>query len=150
MVVYSESQCEEGKLEGRLVAEVAAGCRGRPRVVRRCTAAEAAATSAAAAAVAAGVAPAPTAAALGLGDLCGGVAQRRADLVDLYFEDGALLAFLGLIAALLEPALDDDPHAALQRLGDVLRCLPPDVAREEEALAVLPLVGGLVEEPWRR
>src|SRR6185503_6495857 len=79
-------------------------------------------------------------------DLRRGVAQGRADLVDLDLEDGALLAFLGLVGALLEPPRDDDAHPALERLGDVLGRLPPDVAREEEALAVLPLVGLLVEE----
>src|SRR3954468_2995793 len=103
---------------------------GSPRGVGRC-----AATATATAGRVTATATATTA--LSLGDFRGRVAQRRADLVDLDFEDGALLAFLRLVAALLEPALDDDPHAALQRLGDVLGRLPPDVAAEEEALAVL-------------
>jgi hypothetical protein len=40
---------------------------------------------------------------------------------------------------------DDDPGAALEALGHVLRLLPPHVHGEEEAFAVLPLVRGLVE-----
>src|SRR6202012_2186825 len=64
--------------------------------------------------------------ALGLGDLGRRVAQGRADLVDLDLVDRALLAFLGLVGPLLEPALHDDPHPALQRFGDVLGRLPPD------------------------
>src|SRR6478736_6553014 len=38
-------------------------------------------------------------AALGLGDLRGRVAQRRADLVDVELDDGALLALLGVVRA---------------------------------------------------
>ena len=83
----------------------------------------------------------------GLVDLGGGVPQGGADLVDLDLVDGALLAFLGLVRPLPEPALDDDPHATLEALGDVLRRLPPDVAGQEQRLAVLPLVGLLVHEP---
>ena len=48
------------------------------------------------AAAAAGVAPA-AARAGGAGDLGGGVLQRRADLLDLDLEDGALLALAGLV-----------------------------------------------------
>src|SRR6266540_2702205 len=40
--------------------------------------------------------------------------------------------------------------APLQRLGDVLRRLPPHRARQEQRLAVLPLAGRAVEEPRRR
>src|SRR6478672_5318721 len=57
---------------------------------------------------------AAAAGALGLGDLGRRVAQGRADLVDLDLVDGALLAFLGFVRPLLEPALHDDPHPALQ------------------------------------
>src|SRR6266536_63497 len=87
---------------------------------------------------------------LRLGDLGGGVAQRRADLVDLDLVDGALLAFLGLIRSLPQAALDDDPHAALQALRDVLGSLPPDIAGKEQRVAVLPLVRLPVHEPWGR
>src|SRR5260370_937616 len=96
------------------------------------------------------------------GRTCGGRASGRsrrrapwdaagcAAVVGLDLEDGALLAFLCLVVPLLQPAGHDDPHAALQRLGDVLRRLPPYVAGQEEAVAVLPLVGRLVHEPGRR
>ena len=82
---------------------------------------------------------------VGLDDLGGGVTQRRADLVDLDLVDGPLLALFGVVRTLTQTALDDDAHAALQGLSAVLRRLTPDVAREEEALAVLPLVGLAVE-----
>src|SRR5699024_8578993 len=64
-------------------------------------------------------------------------AQGRADLVDLQLHHGALLAFLRLEGALPQPALRHDPHAAGERLGHVLRGLPPDVAAQEQRLAVL-------------
>jgi len=86
---------------------------------------------------------------LRLGDLGGGVAQRRADLVDLDLVDGALLAFLGLVRPLPQPSGHDHPRPAGQRLGHVLRRLPPHVAGQEQAVAVLPLVRVLVEEPGR-
>src|SRR3954463_15658045 len=41
------SQCQEGKLEGRLVGKVAAGCRGSPWVVGGCAAATSATAAAA-------------------------------------------------------------------------------------------------------
>ena len=68
---------------------------------------------------------AATAAALGLVDLGGRVAQRGADLVDLHLDDGALLALLGLVRARLQAAGDDHAGAALQGLGDVLGCVAP-------------------------
>src|SRR3954470_23924732 len=83
----------------------------------------------------------------GTGDLRGGVAEGRADLVDLELDDGALLAFLRVEGALLEPAADDDARTAGQRLGDVLGRLAPDVAAEEQGLAVLPLLRLTVEGP---
>src|SRR5690606_7941986 len=83
-------------------------------------------------------------------DLGGGVAQRRADLVDLDLEDGTLLTLAGLVRPLLETSLHDHPHAALQRLGHVLGRLPPDVAGEEQRLAVLPLARLAVEVPRGR
>ena len=67
-----------------------------------------------------GAEAAPTGPTLGLGDLGRGVAQRRADLVDVHLDDRALLAFLGLVGTALEPTRDDDPGAALERFGDVL------------------------------
>ena len=73
------------------------------------------------------------------------VLQRRADLVDVELDDGALLALAGLERALLEPAGRDDAHAAGQRLGAVLGGLAPDRAAQEQRFAVLPLVGVAVE-----
>src|SRR3954447_24711809 len=124
--------------EGRLVGRAGGS---RPGVARSAAttggaeAASAAAATEAAAALTAG----------GLGDLRGGVAQRGADLVDLQLDDGALLAFLGVERALLEPPADDDPRAAGEGLGHVLGHLPPHVAPEEQRLAVLPLLRLTVE-----
>ena len=89
----------------------------------------------------------------GAGDpvhLGGRVPQRGADVVDLDLVDGPLLAFLGLVRPLPKPPGDDDPHPALQALGDVLRRLAPHVAGQEQAVAVFPLAGGVVPEPRRR
>src|SRR3954447_3862135 len=119
------------------------GGRSGPRVVGRRGLAAAlglAATLAATTGVAASAALAA-----GAVDLGGRELQRGADLVDLDLEDGPLLTFAGLVGPGLEPALDDHPHAPLQRLGDVLRRLPPDGAAQEHRLAVDPLVGVLVE-----
>src|ERR1035441_7833663 len=138
--------------EWRLVGESAVGRVRYPRVVGRTsggspTIPALAAGAGLAAAVATATRATPSAA--GLGDLGRCVPQRGADLVDLYLVDGPLLAFLGLIGPLPQPALHDDAHAALQALGHVLGRLPPHVAGEEEAVAVLPLVGGPVHEPRR-
>ena len=76
--------------------------------------------------------------------------RRRADLVDVDLEDGALLALAGLVLTLLQAALHDDAHALLEGLGDVLRGLPPDRAGQEQRVAVLPLVGLPVEGARRR
>ena len=89
------------------------------------------------------------AAALGLGDLRRGVAQRRADLVDVELDDGALLALLGLVGPGLQATGDEDPRAPVERLGDVLRRVAPDRAAHEQGLAVLPLVGLPVERARR-
>src|SRR3954467_4064446 len=86
------------ELERRFVGH-ATRCRRGPGVVGAATgrpAAEAAAAATAAAALAAV-------------DLRGGITQRGTHLVDLDLEDGALLAFLGLVGPLLEPPRDDDP-----------------------------------------
>src|SRR4051812_14840805 len=134
---------QERGSEGRFVGRPGGS---RPGVARSAAttggaeAASAAATGEAAATLAAG----------GLGDLRRGVAERGADLVDLQLDDGALLAFLGVERALLEPAADDDPRATRERLGDVLGHLPPDVAAEEQRLAVLPLLRLPVEGARRR
>src|SRR5579859_1740892 len=82
--------------------------------------------------------------------LRGGAAQGGADVIGLDLVDGALLAFLGLVRPLAEPAGYDHPHPASQGLRDVLRRLPPHVAGQEQAVAVLPLAGGVVAEPRRR
>src|SRR5690349_14586550 len=103
------------RLEGGLVG-VAAG-RLRPGVVHGGRVAAATATAVATAAVPTGTA--------GLVDPGGRVPQGRTDLVDVEFDDRALLALAGLERTLLEPALDDDAEALVQGLGDVLRRLPP-------------------------
>src|SRR5215468_10781371 len=130
----------EGRLVGCAVATEAVGRIGGPRVFGGPLAA------AAASALPGEVAAGP----VGLDDLGGGVAQRGADLVDLDLVNGALLAFPGFIGTLAQPPADNDAHAPLQALRDVLRRLPPDVAAQEEAVAVLPLAGGVVAEAWRR
>src|SRR5207237_8095102 len=61
---------------------------------------------------------------VGLLDDRGRPAQARRHLVGHDLDDAALLAFL-LVAALLEPAGDDDPCPLLERLGHVLGQLPP-------------------------
>src|SRR5215469_17703731 len=123
------------------VPAAAAAVVGGPRVL---LAAAARLGRLAAAALAAAV---PAAAALRAGDLGRSVPQGRADVVDFDLVHGSLLAFLGLVAPLPQSPRDDDPHAPLQGLGHVLRGLPPHVAGEEEAVAVLPLVGGRVPDP---
>src|SRR4051794_27700753 len=141
---FSRDQFRESGSEGGLVGRRR---RGRPGVARA-TAGEAAATAAAAAA--AEPAAAATPAAGSAGDLGRGVAERGADLVDLQLDDGALLAFLRVEGTLLEATGDDDPRPAGERLSDVLRRLPPDVAPEEQGLAVLPLLRLTVEGAGRR
>src|SRR5262249_10921219 len=140
-------------LERRLVGEVraAAGRRGRgPRVVRRRRGRGRAAVAVAVSAAATTTpTAATTAAAGGPGDLGGGVPQRRADLVDLHLAHRALLALTGFERPLYQPALHDDPEAALQRLGGVLAQLPPRRAAQEQRLAVLPLPGLPVERAGR-
>src|SRR6266496_5169090 len=140
-------------LEGRLVG-VAARAVGGPRV--GVPAAVAALVPLAAGGPPAGPARAPlppvSPAVPGAGpggpvDLGRGVPQRGADVVHLDLVDGPLLAFLGLIRPLPQPPRDDDPHPPGQRLGHVLRRLPPAVTRQEQAVAVLPLPGGVVAEP---
>src|SRR5215472_8620957 len=128
----------EGRLVGCAVATEAVGRIGGPRVFGGPLAA-------AASALPGEVAAGP----VGLDDLGGGVAQRGADLVDLDLVNGALLAFPGFIGTLAQPPADNDAHAPLQALRDVLRRLPPDVAAQEEAVAVLPFAGGVVAEARR-
>src|SRR5690606_27867793 len=81
----------------------------------------------------------------GLVDLRGGVTQGGTDLVDLEFDDRALLPLAGFVGALLESSAHDDASASGQALGDVLRCFTPDVAAQEERFAVFPLVGVPIE-----
>ncbi|CUM39872.1 hypothetical protein BN2537_8709 [Streptomyces venezuelae] len=158
-------------LEGRLVRVAAAGVptpaaasaallgtgtagrsTGRPRVVGGSTATTlrgaAAGVSTPAAAtllLATAAVAALTTATSGLGDLGRGVLEAGADFLDIQLVDRALDALTVLVGPLLQPALHDDAHASLKRLGDVLRRLTPDRAGEKEALAVLPLVGLTVE-----
>ena len=136
-----------GRRPGRRRLAAGLGSRGGPRVVGRGAATGAAAGGLAAAGTAAVAAAA--AGATGADDLRGGPAQRGADLVDVDLERGALLALAGLPGAGPHPAVDDHPRALLERLGDVLGRLPPDRAAEEHGLAVLPLVGLLVERARR-
>src|SRR3954452_17621704 len=82
--------------------------------------------------------------------LGGGVLQGRADLVDLDLEHRALLALARLVLPRAEAALDDPAQPLLQRLRDVLCGLPPHRAGQEQRVAVLPLVGLLVEGARRR
>src|SRR6202050_4143232 len=91
--------------------------------------------------------------AAGAGDLVHlgrGVAQRGTHIVHLNLVDGALLAFLGLIRPLPQPPGHDHPHPPGQRLGHVLRRLPPHIARQEQRITVLPLTRRVVTEPRRR
>src|SRR6516165_3095123 len=129
---------------GRALAE-AAGV-GGPRVLLRAPAAGPAGPAGSAGPAAAEAAAGP----VGLGDLGRGVPHGRADIVDLDLVDGPLLAFPGLVGPLPQPPGDDHPHAPLQALGHVLGCLAPDVAGEEEAVAVLPFTAGVVPVPGRR
>src|SRR6202034_4143328 len=92
-------------LEGLLVESVArSGIRPGLWLCRRSgrTATPTASASASATASAATPVVLPGAAALVLGDLRGGPAQRRADLVRHHLHLGAPVALLGLPAALLE------------------------------------------------
>src|SRR5690349_15410325 len=100
-------------LERRFVGVAAAGV-GRPRVLVPAAAAAGRALAAAPVAAAATTEPAFAATAAGPVDLGGSVPQGRADVVDLDLVDGPLLAFLGLIVPLPQPAGHDDPHTALQ------------------------------------
>lgn len=131
----------------------AGGSTGGPGVVGRSAAALLAAAGAtapaaallAATATAEAAATALAATAGGLGDLGRGVAQAGADFLDVQLVDRALDALTVLVGPLLQPALHEDAHAPLERLGDVLRRLTPDRAGQEQALAVLPLVRLAVE-----
>src|SRR5699024_2031962 len=132
-------------LEGRLVAE--AGATRGPWVVRLAgvssageptlVATESAASPTGEAATAGESAAAPT---LGAGDLRGGVTHGRAHLVDLEFDDGALLALARLEGALHQASLCDHAHTLGHGLGDVLRRVATDGATQEEGVAVGPLV----------
>src|SRR5439155_17348088 len=144
-------------LERRFVG-VAAGAVRRPRVGLTATAAATAATAVAAALAAGGpaaggaLAAAVAAVSARAGDpvdLGRGVPQRGADIVNLHLVHGPLLALLGLVRPLPQPPRDNHAHAAGQRLGHVLRRLPPHVTGQEQAVPVLPLIGVLVEEPGR-
>src|ERR1700741_3566181 len=99
---------------------------------------------------AAAEATASAAAAARLVDLGGGVPKRRPDLVDLDLDDGALLAFAGLEGSLLEPPGDDHPGATREAFRDVLGGLAPDIAAQEQRLAVFPFTALPVIDPGRR
>src|SRR5699024_3129305 len=131
-------------LEGRLVAE--AGATRGPWVVRLAgvssageptlVATESAASPTGEAATAGESAAAPT---LGAGDLRGGVTHGRAHLVDLEFDDGALLALAGLEGALHQTSLCDHAPSLGQGLGDVLGGVAPAGATQDAVLAVDPV-----------
>ena len=74
--------------------------------------------------------------------------QRRANLLHIHLEHGALITLTVVVATRLQPALDDHTRALRERLGDVLGRLPPNRAVEEHGVAVFPLVGLLVERAW--
>ncbi|MPN08106.1 hypothetical protein SDC9_155384 [bioreactor metagenome] len=76
--------------------------------------------------------------------LRGGLLERLPNLVYVHLEDGAAVPVAVVVAAGLELAGDDHPHALGQCLGDVLGGFPPDRAVEKCALAVFPLTGLLV------
>jgi len=61
----------------------------------------------------------------GLGDLGGRPLQGRADVVHVDLVDGALVAFGGLVLALLEAAGDEDAGALVQGFGGVSAQLAP-------------------------
>jgi hypothetical protein len=82
--------------------------------------------------------------AAGLGDLGGGPLQRRAEILDVDLVDGALVAVGGLVGALLEAAGDDDPRPFGEGFRGVVGQVPPGRAAQEQRVAVLPAVGGLV------
>src|SRR5438093_6636566 len=129
-------------LEGRFVGVAARAVGRRPRV--GLTAAAIAALAAARGPAAGGTLAAAVPAVPGAGsgdpvDLGRGVPQRGADIVDLHLVHGPLLALLGLIRPLPQPPGDNDPHPPGQRLGRVLRRLPPHIAGQEQAVPVLPL-----------
>src|SRR5690606_7035745 len=84
------------------------------------------------------------------GHLRGRVPQARADLVDLEFDRGALVAVAVVVGALLEAAGRDDAAALRERPGHVLGELAPARRAEEQRLAVLPLVARAIEGAGRR
>src|SRR6059058_1553101 len=145
-------------LERRLVVVRAGGAppvarggrRLRPRVaLRAATAARGLRAGTAAADRPAGAATA-TAATRAAGDLRGRVAQRRADLIDLELDGGALLAVAVVVRPLLQPAGRDDARSLRERARDVLGELAPDTGPEEQRFAVLPVVALPIEGPRRR
>src|SRR3954466_10347678 len=81
--------------------------------------------------------------ALHLVDLGGRAPPRRCDVVGDDLDDRALLTRLGLPAALLEPAADDDARALRESRARVLGQLAPGDHVEEAGL-LLPLLGLLV------
>src|SRR5262245_42623775 len=136
-------------LERGLFVEGARTARRRrtgPRVVEAAVVAASTTVARAAAGAVAATARAP----LHLLHLRCGVPERGADLVDLELHDRALLALARLVRPLTQTSGNDHAGPSLERLGDVLGRLAPDVALEEQRFAVLPFVGLPVEEPRRR
>ena len=68
-----------------------------------------------------------------------GVAQRRADLIHLHFNHGALFTFTGGVGALYETALRDYAHSLGEGFGYVLGGVTPQRAAHEQGVPVLPL-----------
>src|SRR6266511_488041 len=137
-------------LEGRFIVEAASAAAGRGRSSRPGVVAGVAATAATLLAATGRTEPATAGAARHLLHLRRGVPQRRADLVDFQLVHSALLALLRLVRPLAQPARDDHARTPLQRLGDVLRRLPPHRTGQEQRLAVLPLTRRAVQGPGRR
>src|ERR1700755_458680 len=95
-VVASGERSGRGSAAPWVVLGLGAATAGTPAIAAATAAAAESAASAAAAAAA-------------LVHLRGRVAQRRADLVDLNLDDGALLALSGLEGTLLESSAENDP-----------------------------------------
>src|SRR6476469_3579153 len=137
--------------EGRCVVAAGEGTGRRsaaPRVVLGLGTAAGGRTAAGASPTA--EAAASAAAAAGLVHLGGGIPQRGADLVDLDLDNGALLSLPGFEGPLLEPSGDDHARAAGEAFGHILGGLTPDVAPQEQGLAVLPFPALPVIDAGRR
>ena len=67
------------------------------------------------------------------------ITERWSDLVHGHFDDGTVGTVLGLIGTLLQPALGDDAHALVERLGAMLGHVTPNRATHVKRVTILPL-----------